>query len=168
MILKIGRHTGEFIFAVAFFCMGMLVIIESLSMPPGEFNTPGPGVYPQILGALLLAVSLILGFTSLSRGSNTEMVQVGHGNIWFVVIALILVAVLLERIGFILTLTVFLLFLLKKLSDMGWVRCIAFAFAGSIVAFLFFGVLLEQQLPPLPLFIRQGYLLEFLKMLKLA
>jgi len=31
-----------------------------------QYNTPGPGMYPRILGALLLAVSLVLGFSSLS------------------------------------------------------------------------------------------------------
>jgi putative tricarboxylic transport membrane protein len=157
MILKIEMHKGEVIFAVAFFCMGIFAVIESLSMPLGQFNTPGPGIYPLILGALLLVVSLILGFTNISGRSNTDIVRVGHGNIWAVLITLILVAVLLERIGFILTVTTFLLFLLKKLSDMGWVRCIALAFGGAIGAFLFFDILLGQRLPPLPSLIRWDF-----------
>ncbi len=149
LIFKARKPAGDLAIAGALLSLGVFAIVESMRMPSGFFNTPGPGVYPALLGGLLCVVSLVLGFSSFSRREDAEKVALGHANIWGVLLAVIMTAALLERIGFILTFTLFLTFLFKKLSDHGWIWCTLSAFLGALSAFLFFDTLLGLRLPPL-------------------
>ena len=149
LIFEAAKEAGDLTISVGLLGLGLFVIIESLRMPSGFFNTPGPGVYPRLLGGMLCIVSLILGFRCFSRQKEEERVQLGHANIWTALLAVILAGALLERIGFILTFTFFLAFLFKKLSDHGWIWCALLAFLGASSAFLFFDTLLGLRLPPL-------------------
>ncbi len=149
MILKIRKRKGDFLIAGIFFFVGMFALIESFRMPPGFYNTPGPGFYPKMLGFLVCGVSMFLGLSSLSRKRDDERVLVGHSDIWSVIAGLIFLGALLERIGFILAFTLFLAFLFKKLSALSLVKCILWASAASLGAYLFFGILLDLRLPPL-------------------
>jgi len=66
-------------------------------------------------------------------------------------IALIIVAGLLfERVGFIVTSTLFLFVMLASLSPLGWWRSLLAAVAASIATSYIFQNLLGVTLPPLP------------------
>lgn len=151
-ILNPTKRTGNLWVAFLLFGLGIFAILESLKMPPGLYNTPGPGFYPRLLGVILCGVSLTLVFLSLPRWKNDDRVLLGNWNIWAVLLALFIVAELLERIGFILAFTLFLFFLFKKLSERNWIWCLVFSFSGSMGAYLFFSVLLGLRLPPLYIF----------------
>lgn len=148
LTLRVNKRKAVLFVACIFFCIGIFVIFTSLRMPRGSFNTPGPGFYPGLLGVLLCGISLVLGFISLHQRNNTETVLLGHLDIWTVIFALIIVAVLLERIGFILVFTLFLVLLFKKLSGLKWIKCIILAFSCAIITYLFFNTILGVRLPP--------------------
>lgn len=146
--MRVSERKGEMVVAWVLFFIGLLWILVARTMPYGEFSVPGPGFLPTLLGALLCGVSLALGISLLLQ-KTTERVKIGHSYIWAITAALFLVAFFFERIGFILTITLFLSFSLKMLSNLKWIACILWAAAGAIVAFLFFNTLLGIQLPSL-------------------
>lgn len=140
------ERSGELVISGILFCIGLYWMIESRVMPKGEFLVPGPGFFPVLLGALLCIVSLALGVqTFLNR--TTRQVKIGHPYIWSTIIALIVVAVFFERLGFILMIALFVGFLLKILSSLRWMTCILWAIVGAVSAYLFFKLLLGIQIP---------------------
>lgn len=149
LILEIDKRIGNLLIACIFFVLAAFVILESMKMPPGFFHSPGPGFYPRLLGIALGMASIIIGIFSLIRRNDKETVSLGHLNIWAVLAGIIMVAALIEAIGFILTFTLFLFVLLKMLSNLGWFRCLIFSLLGAWSAYLFFNNLLGLRLPPL-------------------
>ncbi len=145
----IKKWKGQEVIALIFFCVGIFVILKSVGMPSGTYNTPGPGFYAGLLGIVFCVISLALGYIGLHHRGNTETVQLGNSNVWAAVFGLIGGAVLLERLGFILTFILFLVFLFKKFSNLRWSICALLAGCCSIGAYLFFNTLLEIRLPPI-------------------
>ena len=140
------ERSGELVIAGVLFCIGLFGILNSRAMPPGEFSVPGPGFFPILLGVLLCSVSLALGIQTFFNRTS-QGVKVGHHHIWSTIIALIIVGVFFELLGFILMITLFVGFLLKILSNLRWIACILWAIAAAISAYLFFYLLLGIQLP---------------------
>jgi len=147
MIWKSTQRNGELVIAGIIFCIGLGGALMSRSMPKGEYMVPGPGLFPALLGTLLCVVSLAFIVRLALSKSDKKVVEVGHRYIWATTAAIILVSIFLERLGFILVITFFVGFLLKLLSNLGWIACILWAVAGAIAAYLFFDSLLGVQLP---------------------
>jgi putative tricarboxylic transport membrane protein len=141
------ERTGDLITSGVLFCIGLFSIINSQMMPPAGYGEVGPGFFPKIIGTLLCGISLSLVIQSFIKGSTTNGVGMSHRKVWYIVAAIIFLAILFEKIGFIPLVALFVGFLLKIFSNMGYKKCIAFGVAAAISAYLIFGSLLELQLP---------------------
>ncbi len=108
------------VFAIFFWVgLGVFVMYSSCRFGLGSFRSPGPGLMPFLLGALLCSVSLYFLATSFFRknarkGDESEAKEKrqGHANIGkiiFVVASLIVYALVLEKLGYVVA-TLFLLF----------------------------------------------------------
>ena len=140
------ERSGELVIVGIIFGVGLLMILVSIAMPRGEFSVPGPGFFPTLVGVLLCSISFALGVQKFFN-KTSQRVKIGHRSIWSTIIALIVVGVFFERLGFILVIALFLGFLLKILSNLRWIACILWAIAAAISAYLFFDLLLGIQLP---------------------
>ena len=141
------QRAGELAIAGVLFVIGLIWVLGTLDMPKGDFSVPGPGLFPVLLGLALCGASLALG-GSVIWSRTSRRVPVGNAYIWSTPIALIALAILFERLGFVLSITLFIGFFLKLLSDLKWGICVAAAVAAAVGAYLFFSYLLGVPLPP--------------------
>jgi len=140
------QRTGDMVIAGALFCIGLIWVVGTVDMPRGEFSIPGPGFFPVVLGLALCGASLALG-GSILMFRAAKRVSIGNTYIWSTPIALIALAILFERLGFVPSIALFIGFFLRLLSDLKWVTCVVAAVAAAIGAYLFFSYLLGVSLP---------------------
>jgi hypothetical protein len=141
------ERIGDLIISGLLLLIGLVCVVLSKAMPPGEFSVPGPGFFPTLLGILISIVSLALGIQSFFYKEAIQEVRVGNRHIWFTIVAIFVLAIFFERLGFILVITLFILFFLKTLSNLKWIICCLFAIAAAISAYAFFNFLLGVRLP---------------------
>ena len=143
------------VFAIFFWVgLGVFVMYSSCRFGLGSFRSPGPGLMPFLLGALLCSVSLYFLATSFfwknaKKGAESETKEKGQrqaniGKIVFFVVSLIVYALVLEKLGYLVA-TLFLLFglfwaagttkLVAAISSVGSVLLTYFLFSHLGVTF---------------------------------
>ena len=147
------ERTGDLITVGVLFCIGLFSIIYSQRMPPGMYGEVGPGFFPKLIGTLLCGVSLALGTHRFIKKSTTKRVKMSQGKVWFIIAAIIILTVFFKKVGFIPLVALFVGFLLKIFSNMGYKKCITLGVAAAIIAYLIFASLLGIELPKGELFI---------------
>src|SRR5512143_3368017 len=98
---KVSEKTGDMVISGILFSIGLVAILLSRYMPPGEFSVPGPGFFPTLLGAFLCMVSGAQAVRLLARNGGSSVVRIGHPHIWATLAALLGVAASFETLGFI-------------------------------------------------------------------
>ena len=147
MALKVRARRGETAVAAALLALAVYVLVVALRMPRGTLALPGPGFFPAGLAVLLgLAALGLLARVGLGPASD-EPVALGRGHVLTTLGSLAGVALLLERLGFLVTLGLFLLVLFRVLSPLGWLRSAVAAVAATVAAYLFFHTVLGVSLP---------------------
>jgi putative tricarboxylic transport membrane protein len=137
--------------SIALFVLAVFVVWQSAGMPSGTLKLPGPGMLPMALGVLLALSSLALILMSPRSGpSQAEAVIVGNRRIVVAFLALVIAGLLFERIGFLLTGTLFLFVLLWMLSPLGWLGSLVAGFAAALIMNLAFLHALGVSLPSYP------------------
>ncbi len=135
---------------VALLLLGVFAAWEGARMPQGSAGLPGPGVMPVALGVLLALGAIALLTISARARVAAEPMAIGHRRITWAVLALFVAGLLWERVGFLVTSTLFLFVLLWTLSTLGWWRSLVAAVLATIAARFVFQHLLDVRLPPLP------------------
>jgi putative tricarboxylic transport membrane protein len=150
--MNVSVRRGELGVALVLLVLACWVVWESMKMPAGTLGAPGPGFFPGVLGAMLALTSLglIVRAVRIQRtGADSGVqVQLGHRDIVITTVALIVVALLFEWLGYLLSATLFMLALLRAFSTRGWVRSLVFAVVTAVVSYEIFVQLLGVTLPP--------------------
>lgn len=107
---------------------------------------PGPGFFPFIMG-LLLVVLAGLWVLEARRVGYEVAESVDRRRTIAVIGSLLVLALVLELVGFQLTMLIFLLFHLKVLGKQKWITTIIVSALGSFGAFALFNNVLGVQLP---------------------
>jgi putative tricarboxylic transport membrane protein len=113
---------------VIIFWLGLsfLVTVLSYKLGLGRLHSPGPGLMPFILGILLLIVSFYLLIISLFKKngkvgiSKAEPSQIDFVRISFVLISLFVYALLLEKLGYLITTFLLLTVLFRSAGSKRW------------------------------------------------
>lgn len=98
-----------------FVCMG------AIRMSLGSFRSPGPGLYPLILGLILGIFAILLGLSVLFRhdGQEKRTSTVSNmGQVWAIIVTLLIYSALLPLAGY----SVATLLLLASLFQIGGIR----------------------------------------------
>lgn len=122
----------------------IFVSLEAISMSLGTLRSPGPGLYPFILGLVLGDLALLLGFLTLFQRHNAaSRPQVRHhaGQVWAIITTLLAYTVLLPSTGYVIA----TLLLLGSLFKVGGIRswfytgllAVLFTVATEIFALVF-------------------------------
>lgn len=113
--------------AVAFFLFGLITAILSLRMPVGTFRAAGSGLFPLLLGVLLMALSslfmvkLISGAKEKAREPICAPEEAGSPLVVVAFIAIIaLTTLLLTTIGYPLASFLLMVGLLRVLGSKRW------------------------------------------------
>jgi putative tricarboxylic transport membrane protein len=144
--MKLSQWSGDSIIASILFLVGLSTSVAARSMPPGDFSVPGPGFVPMAIGVLLCFVSLAMGISATRYRADT-IITVGHRNIWAIFVLIVLTGILLERLGFIATITAFVSILFILLSRLRLLACISWALVFATVAYFLFDRFLGVPLP---------------------
>jgi hypothetical protein len=138
--------------------LGVFIAVGSYKLGLGRFTKPGPGLLPFILGIILsiCSIPILIGslHTIITAKTKRENEGIWKGvnlkKIGLVVACLIAYAILLEKIGYILTTSIVFFFLFKIANSQKWQTILIISFLLASISYLIFYVLLQVQLPPDP------------------
>jgi putative tricarboxylic transport membrane protein len=147
---RVPERAGDVAAAIILCGLGLYWVAAAWGMPSGEFNVPGPGFVPALVGSLLAVAALALGGKALASRAGARAAAVGHRHIWGTLLAILAASWAFERAGFVPTVAAFIAFLLWMLSSLRWWAALAAGVVGSATVFLFFSRLLGIRLPAGP------------------
>lgn len=130
----------------AFAAVGIYVLVSSVGLGLWTSLGPGAGLFPFAMGALLVAMSAVWLLQELRRPS-AKGEGVDKGVVISVVASLVILASVMDLLGFQLSMFAFLLYHLKIRGRRAWVPSLIIALAGSVGAFYAFNYGLNVALP---------------------
>ena len=142
--------------ALALFGLSVLIGFESLQLKYYTTLGPGPRFFPFWLALCLAALSVVMFFQAIFKPAEPRPEDFRQSRIGFLkalamCAAWVWAVVMLERLGFRLTMLVFFPFLLLTLGHVRWYLVVLIGLAGSIGAFYVFTQTLSVPLPTGPL-----------------
>ncbi len=131
----------------ALFVLSLYVFFESWRLGLGTYFRPGPGFFPFYSSLLLGVLALILALRAF-RGELEGGEAWGQWmNILLVSLAMLGFALLLNRLGFLVTAVLFIWFLLRGVERRGWIVSFGIAAVTALAAHAIFDLWLRAQLP---------------------
>ena len=139
--------------SLAWLGIGIVIGIGSYKLSVGTFRNPGPGFLPFITGAILAILSFSL---LLLSGKPEEAPKMGKPfftnktKAWkagLTLIALLAYSVGMEYLGFLVSTTIFLVFLLGVVEPQRWYIVVFGSLSASVVSYTIFEILLKSPLP---------------------
>jgi len=136
-------------------CLGLVFIAGGLKMGLGPLNAPGPGFFPAVIGGVLSSLSAVLLVTACrTKGAPAResfgKQERGWMKIFPSLFSLFFYLAFLDFLGYLLTTSLFILFLLKFVGKKGWGASILMAVVVSLGSYAMFrmglGVLLPKGL----------------------
>jgi putative tricarboxylic transport membrane protein len=141
--------------SAVWFFIGLGIFVTSISYNVGTPAAPGSGFLAFCSGAAISILSSVgfLGAT-LKRRQGVKWSSIFRGlqwkNVLIILISIVAFAVLLMPLGFLLTVFVFMVFLLRAIVPNRWSVVIGGALVASIVSYSVFVIGLKAQLPTGP------------------
>ena len=138
--------------AVVLVVFGVVAVEEARKLRIGSVVRPGPGFFPLVLAAaftLVCVAMAVAAFRSPDRGDG-QASSLRWPKIAVTAGALFVYALLLERVGFVLSTFALLLFFFRGLERQRWIVALAGSIVTACVTYLVFKVWLHVQLPPAP------------------
>jgi hypothetical protein len=130
----------------AFVAVGVYVLVSSLSLGLWTTLGPGPGLFPFAMGGVLVSMSAAWLVQEL-RQPTEKAEGIDRGTVIAVVVSLVVLAAVMDLLGFQLSMFLFLLYHLKLRGKRTWVSSLIIAVAGSVGAFYAFNYGLNVALP---------------------
>jgi len=133
--------------------LSLFIMFFSRSIGLGEFRSPGPGLMPFLVGLFLLLISLYALIRSLLRRSgrektlNREGSKIHFRKIGLVLFLLLAYALLLEKIGYLITAFLMLVFLFRSADSKGWRFVLITSTVTALITYVFF-TYLGLRFPP--------------------
>ncbi|HEX5608370.1 MAG TPA: tripartite tricarboxylate transporter TctB family protein [Candidatus Binatia bacterium] len=127
------------------------VLLESRHLSFGTMRVPQTGFFPWILATLLLILCVILfaqGFFGAESDRRPDnILPEGWSRIAFTLAAMIGFALVLERLGFLLTTFFLMILLLRAVESQRWSKVFFVAVLTAIASYAIFGWILGIPLP---------------------
>jgi hypothetical protein len=151
------KNVYQPLFPAVFLAVGIGYEVMALSMPLGGFGSPGPGLYPLIVGAALALTSaacLVQSLISVQPATATlddvELPVQGKTDARkaaLLAAALVVYAVLLKPLGFDVALTLLLVASIRIFGYSKWLRNLAMSVLMTVLAHIVFILWLKVPLP---------------------
>ena len=147
--MKSERASSVFLILIS-----VVVMWSSYRLRLGSPASPGPGLLPFLAGAGLVIVSIVHFAREGIRahgGRETTLKQLWVGPSWpktvMISASLILYVLVLEKLGFLASTTLILIFLFRVVDPMRWPVATGAGLAASFASYAIFAAWLQVQLP---------------------
>lgn len=148
------RQKKDFWSGVMFIALGVLFIVWSREYQFGTAQRMGPGFFPTILGILMAVLGVLVALPSISQKSPVvEIDRVGWRGLIIVLAAVLLYALLLLRLGFVVSLIVLIVLSAVASEEFRWKETIISVVVLGVASYLVFVKGLELQFPVWPVFL---------------
>jgi len=137
--------------------LGLYVVITGVKLGFGDWHEPGPGFIAVLSGLLLFILSGAWFVLTLpkKRGGQPEKLFFKRPDsgkkVLTTFLALVTFALVLDRLGFILSCFLLMIFLLKAVEPQRWKLTILMAVSVTVFCILVFQLWLQVQFPEGPL-----------------
>jgi len=137
---------SDHIAGAAFVVVGLIIFALSGDLPFGSLSSPGAGMMPKLLLALMIlfGIALILGAAGSRPFAEIEWSDGTHA-LMVVIISAIAVS-LYQRLGFILTMSLLVFTLLVVVERKNVLRAAAYSVGLTMIAWWVFGTVLKSPL----------------------
>ena len=126
--------------------LSVAICVESYRLGMGTFNKPGSGLFPFITGLLIGVLSTVRQF-SPGEQNRIPNVSAPLNRMLLMAAALFVYAFLLDKIGFILSTILLIVFFLRVIEAKSWIVTALIAIPTPFCTYLVFKVLLRVQMP---------------------
>jgi putative tricarboxylic transport membrane protein len=133
----------DIIYIILWNVVSLFFVIFSLRLGLGEIKEPGPGLFPFFLGILLFLVSFCLLVNLLFRiGSKDKSVKEKQGKrnlakLSLVLASLLLYVFLLEKLGYLITSSIFLIIFFRSMGSKWSSALVASVLTALVTYFVF-------------------------------
>jgi putative tricarboxylic transport membrane protein len=128
-----------------------LTLFEASRLAFGSIRVPQTGFFPSILAFLLLFFSIALLVQTCRQAGGESGEQPITSEAWIrisiTLAAMLGFALVLEKLGFLLSTFTVMLVLLRVIEPQKWPRVLAVALATALISYFLFGRLLNIPLP---------------------
>jgi putative tricarboxylic transport membrane protein len=137
-------------FIAAWLVLGLYFVVQGIGLQLGSISSPSTGFMPFIIGIILIifsiasAVPLVL---SPEKSNQTPLRIERFRDPAIVAVSMIVYALVLERLGFVASTFVLIVFLAKLVGGTTIVRSVILGGLATAACYLVFGVLLGVRLP---------------------
>lgn len=149
-VAAVQKRKGYLAIGGAGLLLGVSYFGLAVELPFGALDEPGAAVFPVVVGALMVAVSLAAIWEGW-RMPAADAVEFPLGQdlrrLLGLVGMLLVYFAALPWLGQLLGSVLFAAVLIRLLSGRGWLRCIVFAAALAIVLYVVFVVALKVSMP---------------------
>lgn len=118
--------------------VAVLALSQAIHLPFGSVQAPDAGFFPVTLSVLLLLFALAVIANSFVRAQQQPEFT---SRSWYMLAAafgFIIYAVVVDKVGFVLTTSIILLLLMRAVGGISWVRALAIAVSGVVLSYLLF------------------------------
>jgi|GEM_PF-81133 len=132
---------------------GVLICLGSIRLSLGDFRNPGPGFLPFITGAILAGLSLVVFLQSRRTTEAGEAPKPFLSDkkratkAILTLVALLAYSIGLDYLGFLVSTTFFIAFLLGVVEPQKWYVVVLASLLSSGVSYTLFEILLQSPLP---------------------
>jgi len=137
--------------SIFWFVFGILILGGARNYPFGSFREPGGGLYPSLLGSLLIIMAISLLVKSRKRSGEEGPVWTWTGaglrRCLLTLCGLLVIPFLFNVLGFFPTIFFFILFIMKVILPLPWVTALATSLLSTVGGYLLFEEWLKIQFP---------------------
>ena len=141
----------EFFGSVFLLTVSLIICLEAYKLSLGLAGTPGPGLFPFLLGALLFFLSCLYFFKALRalrRGQEIHLWRgLRLGKVILVVSLLLSYALFLEKGGFLFCTILLLMALFRWVDRQRWYWVYSGSLGITLLCYVVFKIWLKIQLP---------------------
>lgn len=143
---------SELISGIFWLSLGILFSIWSTYYKVGSLTQPGPGFLPLVLGVLLIFISLILLGQAwkaylAKKTESFSFLSAGWKKIVYTILILLFATFSFEKIGYLITVFLFIFFLMLQTEFRSPKKMLLTAFFTALGVYLIFILLLKQPFP---------------------
>ena len=143
---KYDRISGFF-----WLLFGIFILVGAGSYSFGTFREPGGGLYPTLLGSLMIVMAIfLLANSSKAKGEECPAWDRQAGGLRRCVLTLcglLIIPFLFHIIGFFPTMFLFIMFMMRVILPLPWVTAVATSVIASMGGYFLFGSWLKIQFP---------------------